>query len=232
MTNTPDLSVQLSRVRLPNPVLTASGTCGYATELADFIDLACLGGFITKSITREPRAGNPPQRTCETAAGMLNSIGLANVGLDKFLSEKTLLLEQMPIPVFVNVAGKTLDEYVEVAQPISELSCVAGLELNVSCPNVKEGGIAFGTDPASVHRLVSAVRKACPKTLLILKLTPSVTDITLTARAAIEAGADVLSLVNTFTGLAIDIEHRPPRVRQTHRAARPRRPAGPLSHPL
>jgi dihydroorotate dehydrogenase (NAD+) catalytic subunit len=202
----PDLSVELGPVRLANPVMTASGTCGYAFELSDFADLGRLGGFITKSITMKERVGNPPQRAVETAAGMLNSIGLANVGLDRFIEEKIPLLEEMPIPVFVNVAGRTIEEYVEVSRRLSEIEVIRGLELNVSCPNVNEGGITFGIEAAATGQLVAAVRRACPDTLLIVKLTPNVTDITEPARAAVEAGADVLSLINTFTGMAIDIE--------------------------
>ncbi len=208
--NQPDLSVHLGKVQLANPVLTASGTCGYSMELRDFVDLTRLGGFITKSITLEPRPGNPPQRTCETHSGMLNAIGLANVGLELFCEEKIPLLQRLPVPVFVNVAGKTIEEYVAVASRLYGLEPVRGLELNVSCPNVREGGMTFGKDPRLLAELVRAVRKACPDTLLIVKLTPNVTDITLLARAAVDAGADVLSLVNTFTGMAIDIETRKP----------------------
>ena len=204
----PDLSVQLGKVKLANPVMTASGTCGYALELGDFVQLSALGGFITKSITLEPRLGNRPQRTYETAAGMLNSIGLANVGLEQFCQEKAPLLERLAVPVFANVAGKTVDEYVTVSARLAELEAVSGLELNISCPNVKEGGLMFGTDPALVARLVRAVRAVCPETVLIVKLTPNVTDICAVARAAIEAGADVLSLINTLTGMAIDAERR------------------------
>ena len=206
----PNMSVSLKSVRLANPVLTASGTCGYANELSYYADLGQLGGFITKSITREPRCGNPPRRTAETVAGMLNAIGLANVGLEAFIRDKAPLLERFSVPVFVNVAGKTVDEYVEVAARLSELEMVRGLELNISCPNVREGGLTFGTDAGQVSRLVGAVRRACGQTVLIVKLSPNVTDITVTARAAVEAGADVLSLVNTFLGMAIDVETRRP----------------------
>ncbi len=205
-----DMSVKLGSVKLANPVLTASGTCGYAFELADFVDLGQLGGFVTKSVTLEERTGNPPQRTYETAAGMLNSIGLANVGLERFIEEKAPLLERMPIPVFVNVAGKTIEEYVRVAERLSKIEAIRGLELNISCPNVNEGGIAFGVDAKTTSDLGRAVRQACPQVLLIVKLTPNVTDITETAGAAVEAGADVLSLINTFVGMAIDIETRLP----------------------
>jgi len=204
----PDLSVQLGKVELANPVMTASGTCGYAFELIDFVRLSSLGAFITKSITLEPRAGNRPQRTCETAAGMLNSIGLANVGLERFCEEKAPLLGRLGVPVFVNVAGKTMEEYVTVSRRLGALEAVSGLEINVSCPNVREGGLSFGTDPAVVSRLVGSVRQVCPETVLIVKLTPNVTDVCAVARAAIEAGADVLSMINTLTGMAIDAERR------------------------
>ncbi|MBN2376642.1 MAG: dihydroorotate dehydrogenase [Sedimentisphaerales bacterium] len=205
-----DLTVELGRVRLANPVMTASGTCGYAFELKDFVDLSRIGGFVTKSITLEGREGNLPQRTFETASGMLNSIGLANVGLERFLAEKVPLLEKMTVPVFVNVAGRSLEDYVAVSEKLSGIEAISGLEINVSCPNVKVGGITFGVDPAATAELVGAIRKRCPETYLIVKLTPNVTDITVTARAAVEAGADALSLVNTFTGMAIDVEKRQP----------------------
>jgi len=204
------MSCHLGPVRLANPVMTASGTCGYTFELSEFVDLGRLGAFVTKSITLEPRMGNPPQRTFETASGMLNSIGLANVGLEKFCEEKIPLLERMTIPVFVNVAGKTVEEYVAVAGRLAGFKCIAGLELNVSCPNVSHGGITFGIDPKGLKKLVAAVRAACPNSFLIVKLTPNVTDITASARAAIEGGANALSLVNTFLGMAIDIESRKP----------------------
>ncbi|MCP4708371.1 MAG: dihydroorotate dehydrogenase [Planctomycetes bacterium] len=205
-----DLSVNLGSVQMANPVITASGTCGYAFELADFVDLTQIGGFITKSITLNPRPGNPPQRAVETASGMLNSIGLANVGLDRFITEKVPLLEKMPIPVFVNVAGKTIDEYIQVSRRLSEIPTIRGLELNVSCPNVQVGGITFGIDACATAKLVGEIRKICPQSLLIVKLTPNVTDITKPARAAVDAGADALSLVNTFTGMAINIENCKP----------------------
>jgi len=206
----PDLTVNLGTALMANPVMTASGTCGYAFELADFVDLKQIGGFITKSITLNPRSGNPPQRAVETAAGMLNSIGLANVGLERFINEKIPILEKMPVPVFVNIAGETMDEYLQVSRRLSEIPTIKGLELNVSCPNVQVGGITFGIDASATAKLVRQIRKICPQTLLIVKLTPNVTDITEPARAAIEAGADALSLVNTYTGMAIDIEKRKP----------------------
>ena len=205
-----DISVKLDRAVLKTPVMTASGTCGYAFELRDFLDFDKLGGFITKSITPEPRIGNPPQRTVEVASGMLNAIGLANVGVDKFIEEKVPLLGRMDIPVFVNVAGKTLDDYIAVSKRMSGLAEIDGLELNISCPNVKHGGIAFGTDPGLIKELIGAVREVCPGKILITKLTPNVTDISVPARAAVEAGTNVISMVNTFIGMAIDVEKRRP----------------------
>lgn len=204
----PDLAATVAGLTLANPVMTASGTCGYAFELSDFVDLSRLGAFVTKSITLEPREGNKPQRTVETAAGMLNAIGLANIGLERFCAETLPLLRRMNMPVFVNVAGRTEEDYLRVCERLAGEKGPAGLELNVSCPNVKEGGITFGTDPHVLGRLVAAVRRVMGNMPLIVKLTPNVTDITVTARAAVDAGADALSLINTFTGMAIDAETR------------------------
>jgi len=206
----PDLSVRIGRVRLANPLMTASGTCGYAGEYADFVDLRQLGAFVTKSITLVPRAGNEYPRVVETRAGMLNAIGLANVGLEAFLAEKVPLLAELKLPVFVNVAGATVDDYLAVAEAMEKVDIVAGVELNISCPNVKAGGIQFGVDPAAVRMIVSEVRKVVHKNALIVKLSPNVTDIAVTAAAAVEGGADALGLVNTFTAMAIDIERRRP----------------------
>ena len=210
MTEPIDISVDFAGVRLANPVLTASGTCGYADELADFMDINTLGGFITKSITLEPRKGNATPRIVETDAGMLNAIGLANVGLERFVREKLPVIETMSIPVFVNVAGTTIDQYVAVTRRLASENAVAGFELNISCPNVKKGGISFGTDPSQVVEITRAVKAACGEKVLIVKLTPAVTDISETARAAIEGGADALSLINTFTAMVIDTETRKP----------------------
>ena len=204
----PDLGVRIGRLRLANPLMTASGTCGYAGEYADFVDLRQLGAFVTKSITLAPRAGNEYPRVVETRAGMLNAIGLANVGLEAFLAEKVPQLAAMKLPVFVNVAGTTVEDYLAVAEAMEKVDIVAGVELNISCPNVKAGGIQFGVDPAAVRMIVSAVRKVVHKNVLIVKLSPNVTDIAVTAAAAVEGGADALSLVNTFTAMAIDIERR------------------------
>ena len=210
MSQGPNIAVDFAGIRLANPVFTASGTCGYADELADLTDLHGLGGFITKSITVLPRQGNPPPRIVETDAGMLNAIGLANVGLDRFVDEKLPLLRRMAVPIFVNVAGATIEDYVKVAERLSEERSVAGLELNISCPNVKKGGICFGTDPRQVTEITAALRQAAPKKVLMVKLSPAVTDISVTARAAVDAGADALSLVNTFTAMVIDVETRRP----------------------
>ena len=206
-----DLSVELGGLRLANPTLTCSGTCGYAFEYGDFMDLSRLGAFVTKSITLEERAGNEPTRIVETRAGMLNAIGLANVGLKRFLAEKVPLLLKMRCPVIVNVAGHSFDDYVETCAAMDSLDCVAGVELNVSCPNVKDG-LTFGTHPGRLRELTGAVNKVVRKKPLMVKLSPNVEDITQTAAAAVEGGADVLTLINTFTATAIDIERRRPRL--------------------
>ena len=190
--------------------MTASGTCGYADEYADFVDLTQLGAFVTKSITAKPRAGNDYQRVIETRAGMLNAIGLANVGLDVFIAEKVPLLAKLALPVFVNVAGTTVDDYLAVADALESVDVVRGVELNISCPNVKAGGIQFGTDGDQVRLITGELRKVCRKNILIVKLSPNVTDIAATAAAAVDAGADALSLINTFTAMAVDVETRRP----------------------
>jgi dihydroorotate dehydrogenase (NAD+) catalytic subunit len=207
----PDLSVNLAGIKLTNPTLTCSGTCGYAFEYADFMDLSRLGAFVTKSITREERPGNEPARIVEVRAGMLNAIGLANVGLDRFLAEKVPQLRRMPCPVIVNVAGHSYDDYAETCAAMDGLDCVAGVELNVSCPNVKDG-LTFGTNPARLRELTAMVKRVLPHKPLMVKLSPNVEDITVTARAAVEGGAEVLTLVNTFTAMAIDIHKRRPRL--------------------
>jgi len=205
-----DLSVEFAGLKLANPVWTASGTCGYADELSDFTDVNKLGGFVTKSVTLRPRQGNPVPRVVETDSGMLNAIGLANIGVEEFISEKTPILEKLACAVFVNIAGETIEDYVAVAQRLCEQKAIAGFELNISCPNVKHGGITFGTEPEVVKEITTAVKAACGSKVLMVKLTPNVTDIAATARAAVEAGADALSLINTFTAMVIDIESRRP----------------------
>lgn len=208
--NHPDLSIQFAGLSLTNPVFLASGTSGYADELAEFLDLSSIGGLVTKSITLHPRPGNPTPRVIETDAGMLNAIGLANIGLEAFIQEKVPILQSLPTAVFVNVAGQTVEEYLAVIDRLVPLEAIDGFELNISCPNVKEGGIAFGTDPRQIERITRLAKQSAGGKPLMVKLTPTVTDISVTARAAIEGGADALSLVNTFTAMVVDIETRKP----------------------
>ncbi|MHC4361297.1 MAG: dihydroorotate dehydrogenase [Planctomycetota bacterium] len=207
-----DISVEFAGLKLANPVFTASGTCGYADELADYMDVGALGGFITKSITVRPRKGNPTPRIVETDSGMLNAIGLANVGLEEFMREKLPVIESSltNTAVFVNVAGETIDDYVAVVERLAGEKAIAGFELNISCPNVRKGGISFGTEPETVTEITSEVKKAAGEKILMVKLSPCVTDVSIIARAAVEAGADALSLINTFTAMVIDIETRRP----------------------
>lgn len=201
-----DISVDFAGLKLSNPVFTASGTCGYADELTDFMDINNLGGFITKSITEKPRKGNPVPRIVETDSGMLNAIGLANIGLDRFIEEKLPVLEKLSPAVFVNVAGETIKEYSAVVERLADEKAIAGFELNISCPNVAKGGISFGTDPAQVSKITSEIKKFTGEKVLMVKLSPAVTDISVIARAAVDNGADALSMVNTFTAMVIDIE--------------------------
>ncbi len=197
------LAVSLGGLTLRTPVLTASGTCGYGPEYAGVLDYERLGGFTTKSVTRLERPGNQPQRIAEVRGGLLNAIGLANVGLRRFLVEKIPFIREMPTTVLVNVAGYTIDDYVEVAAALDPLDCVAGIELNVSCPNVADG-LMFGTDPRLLRQVVEAVRRVLRRAVLVVKLSPNVTDIVPLARAAIDGGAQVLSLINTYVALSID----------------------------
>lgn len=210
MTNETDLTVEFAGIKLNNPVFTVSGTCGYVNELDDFIDINQLGGFITKSISAQPRNGNPSPRIVETDSGMLNAIGWANVGLDKFIEEKIPLLQQKKTAIFVNIAGENVSEYASVVERLAHESSIAGFELNISCPNVKHGGISFGTDPALVKEVTSAVKNVCGDKILMVKIAPMVTDISAIARAAIEAGANAISMINTFTAMVIDIATRTP----------------------
>ena len=205
-----DMTVDFAGLKLANPVFTASGTCGYADELSEFFDINRLGGFVTKSITAKPRQGNPVPRVVETDSGMLNAIGLANIGVERFINEKLPIISEFSTPFFVNLAGERIEDYVQTASLLAGRKEIAGFELNISCPNVKQGGITFGTDPELVFEITSQVKKAVLQKILIVKLTPNVTDISVTAAAAVKAGADALSLVNTFTAMAIDIEKRQP----------------------
>jgi len=198
-----NLSVQIGGISMRNPVMTASGTFGFGKELADIVDINRLGAIVVKGTSLRPWKGNPPPRTCETPAGLLNAIGLQNDGVDDFIENKLPFLRQFETPVIVNIVGHSVEEYVEVARRLDDAEGVAGLEINISCPNVKEGCIAFGTTAEGTARVVSAVRKAT-KLTLITKLSPNVADITITARAAEDAGSDALSLINTLLGTAID----------------------------
>jgi len=200
----PDLRVDIAGVTLKNPVTVASGTFGYGEEFTDFIDLDALGGIVTKSITLEERAGHPPPRTCETAGGMLNAIGLANVGIERFIDEKIPFLKKLKTVIIVNVAGATVDEYVEVCRRLEKAGHFDMIEVNVSCPNVDEGGMEFGVDEASIIRVISAVREVTSRPV-IAKLSPNVTSIAQMARAAKEGGAAAVSLINTLVGMAINV---------------------------
>jgi dihydroorotate dehydrogenase (NAD+) catalytic subunit len=209
-----DLSVQIGTLWLKNPVLTASGTFGYGVEYADYFDPSLLGGIITKTVTLEPREGNIMPRIAETPAGMLNSIGLANVGIKRFLSEKLPRLDGLDTAVVVNVAGKTARDCAEVTERVQEHSRVDAVELNVSCPNVEQGGLAFGTNANALGDVVRQVRCKTKKTLIV-KLSPNVTDIARMAKTAVDAGADALSLINTLVGAAVDIDTRRPLIGKT-----------------
>ena len=204
-----DLSVKLGALDFANPVIAAAGTFGYGLEFVPFVDLNRLGGFCTKGLSLKPRMGNPVPRMIETSAGMLNAIGLENVGLEKFLQEKLPALKNYRTRLIVNFFGDTVAEYAEMAGALSDIERIDALEMNVSCPNVEEGGIQFSSDPATLGRVVEAVRKATEK-FLIVKLSPNVTDITELARSAEGAGADALSLINTCVGMAIDIRFGKP----------------------
>jgi len=203
-----DLSVTLGRLRLKNPVLVASGTFGYAKEMAGVVDFARLGGIIPKTVTRHPRAGNAPPRTFETPSGMLNAIGLDNDGIDHFIHHHLPYLRTLPTAIIANIAGESEDDFVAMAEQIGHETGLAALELNLSCPNVA-GGIDFAIDPERTRRVVRGVREVCPLPL-IAKLTPNVTDIVPVAQAAAEAGADAVSLVNTFVGMAVDWKRQKP----------------------
>jgi len=206
-----DLSVTVGSLRLPNPLIAASGCFGYGVEYSEVVDLSSLGGVAVKGLFLEPREGHAPPRIVETPAGMLNAIGLQGIGVHRFIQEKLPELRERRAIVFVNICGTTVDEYVELARILSDQEGVAALELNISCPNIKEGGITFGCSLPGTHAVVNAVRKVT-RLPVIPKLTPNVTNIASLARAAEEAGADAISLVNTFLAMAIDIETRRPKL--------------------
>lgn len=208
---TPRIDTLIAGVHFPNPVLTASGTFGYGKEFAHLIDLDQLGGIVVKGISAEPMPGNPPPRIYETGAGMLNAIGLQNVGAKRFLEEKLPFLRSLRARCIVNVFGYSTEDYVRCLEILNAGEGIDGYELNISCPNTRCGGMVYGNDPKLTEEVVSAAKKAA-KYPLIVKLSPNVTDIVLLARAAEAAGADALSLVNTFVGMAIDVERRTPRI--------------------
>ena len=204
-----DLTVDLGKLLLDNPVIAASGTFGYGLEYTDFLDLNDLGGFSTKGLSINPKTGNPVPRVIETSSGMLNAIGLENIGLQVFLSDKLPQLKNYKTRIIVNFFGDTVQQYVEMASALSKEERIDALEMNVSCPNVEEGGLQFSSDPKVLRQAVEATRKATDK-FLIVKLSPNVTDITVLARAAEDAGADALSVCNTFVGMKLDLESGKP----------------------
>jgi dihydroorotate dehydrogenase (NAD+) catalytic subunit len=209
----PNLAIELAGISLKNPVMVASGTFGYGEEYAQLVDLNRLGAIVAKTITLKPRLGNEPPRIVETASGVLNSIGLQNVGIDAFINEKLPLLKEYDVPLIVSIAGETTDEYVQLAKTLQGEK-ITGLELNLSCPNIKyDRKLMFAQDPQATHQVVSRVRKATSLPLMV-KLSPNVTDIASIAKVCEEAGADGVSLINTFSGMAIDVESRKPILRQ------------------
>jgi len=211
VTGKPDLGVKLGSLELKNPVLTASGTFGYGQEFESLMDLNLLGGIIVKGLSLEPMAGNPPPRTVETPCGMLNAIGLANVGVKVFLEEKLPKIKDLNTEVIANIYGHRIEEYGEVAAALKGVEGISAIEVNISCPNVDCGGMAFGVDPVMSAKVTETVLRNSDKPVIV-KLTPNVTDVTLLARAVEEAGAHALSLINTLTGMAIDIERRIPKL--------------------
>ena len=206
----PDLTVAIGDWQLANPVMTASGTFGYGVEYADFVDLNSLGAIVVKGVSLLPRPGNPPPRIVETACGMLNAIGLENPGVEKFITEKLPHLRHYACPVVVNILGESLEEYCALAERLHGEN-IAAIEVNISCPNVKKGGVAFGTDAAMIRELTRCVCEKCRKPVII-KLSPNVTDIAAMAQAAEEGGASAVSLINTLLGMAIDIQTRRPKL--------------------
>jgi dihydroorotate dehydrogenase (NAD+) catalytic subunit len=207
----PNLTVNIGKLKLKNPVMVASGTFGYAEEFKDFLDLKKLGAIVTKTITLKPRQGNPAPRTCETPAGMLNSIGLENPGIDRFIKEKLPYLNKTGVPIIISISSEeNPEEFITLAKRVDRINRVAALELNISCPNLKRPTL-IAQDSQATHELVKAVRKVTKKTL-ITKLSPNVTDITEIARAAERAGSDAISLINTITGMSIDVATKKPKI--------------------
>lgn len=211
MSGRPDLGVKLGPLELKNPVMTASGTFGYGREFESFVDPSLLGGIVVKGLSLKPMAGNPTPRIAETPGGMLNAIGLANIGVDEFIDKKLPWLRGLDTNVIVNIYGHSIDEYERLAEAFKGVEGVAALEVNISCPNVEMGGMVFGKDPSASARVTEAVVRNTDKPVIV-KLTPNVTDIRVLARAVEEAGAAVISLINTLTGMAIDIDRQRPRL--------------------
>lgn len=214
MTKKPRLEVEVGGIRMKNPVMTASGTFGYGEEFSPFIDLDKLGAIVLKGITLKPKRGNPPPRIIETPSGILNAIGLQNVGVEVLINKKLPYLQKFTTPVIINISGDTLEEYVELARKLDNISQekgIAGLEINISCPNVQKGGIVWGTEAQLTYKVVNNIRKVTTLPLIV-KLSPNVTDIKVIAVAAEEAGADVLSLINTLVGMAVDVSLRRPKL--------------------
>jgi dihydroorotate dehydrogenase (NAD+) catalytic subunit len=207
----PDLSVRLGPLALKNPVMVASGTFGYGEEYADFLDLSRLGAVVVKGISLLPRPGNPPPRIVETPSGMINAIGLENVGVDAFLASKLPYLRERRVPVIVNIFGNLVEEYAALAARLDGVDGIAAIEVNISCPNVKQGGMLFGTDPAMAAAVIAAVRRATTLPL-ITKLTPNVTRIGDIARAVVDAGSDMISCINTVAAMAVDVFSRRPKL--------------------
>ncbi len=214
MIKKPQMGVEIAGIKLKNPVMTASGTFGYGQEYTPFVDLNRLGAMVLKGITLKLKMGNPPPRIIETPSGMLNAIGLQNVGLEALIKKKLPYLKKFNTPVIINISGDAIEEYVELARRLGEVSedvGIAGLEVNISCPNVKKGGMAWGTDAKATYKIINSIRKATSLPLIV-KLTPNVTDIKTIAQAAEEAGADALSLINTLVGMVVDIDPRKPKL--------------------
>jgi dihydroorotate dehydrogenase (NAD+) catalytic subunit len=207
----PDLGVKLGSLKLENPVITASGTFGYGEEFASMFDLNLLGGIVVKGLSLKPIPGNPPPRIVETPCGMLNAIGLANIGLRQFVEEKMPWLRKLQTHVIVNIYGHNIDEYEELARNLKGIDGISALEVNISCPNVKKGGMVFGKDPKISARITEKVVSNTDKPVIV-KITPNITDIRVLARAVEDSGAEIISLINTLTGMAVDIETRLPRL--------------------
>ena len=211
MVSQPDLSVTIGTLKIKNPVITASGTFGYANELIPFFDPSLLGAIIVKGLSLQPMPGNPPPRIIETPCGLLNAIGLANIGIETFIQEKLPSLINIKAPIIINIYGHTIKEYAEMAKRIENVDRIAAIEINISCPNVEKGGMAFGTDPDAAARVTDQVVKNTTKPVIV-KLTPNVTDIASIARAVESAGAQAISVTNTFLGMAVDVATRQPKL--------------------